>query len=226
MQVRTKGRAGFLALILACWMTPAPAETVSGQVTGWTKGEAEVFADSPGATPPTIGTVSADGAITLELPDAPRTPITVGSLPCVNNEGMSSSNLDTPLHALALLFGIKAPGAFSPDAVLGRVTLADSPEVAAWLANPMAAPAATGRFAMLVHVDGEASVQGDCEMDMSFLKKPSQTISIDYRFAPGWNVVLSEITAVSDDDVPAVIAQRQTTTSLGALDLEWRFVDP
>ncbi len=214
------------ALLAATLASAAHAETLEGQVADWPGGTAELFGDATGKVPPVIGTITAEGAVSLALPADTASPLTLGNLPCVNDPGMTGENLEASVFALSPVLGVKSPGEFSPDKVLGRVVLAESAEVARWLTDPMSSPAVTGRYAMLIHVGETASVQGSCTMDMSFLQKPSQVIELDYRLNAGWNLIVSEITGVSPDAVPSVTSQTQVAAPLDELDLSWRLVTP
>lgn len=211
-------------LFLICLLLPqfVAAQLFESTITGWDRGVAEVFNDGDGPVPDTIGQVAADGAVSLRFPEAGETPVTLDMLPCMRNAGVTIDKPKVAVDALSPLLGVKAPGDFSPQKVLGQLVLADSAALAQWLSNPMNNSAVPGRYAMTIHVAEEALAKGDCEVDMTAFGKPLQRIELDYHFRPGWNLVVSEILAVSDG---AITRQRQATVPFEDLDFAWRFLE-
>lgn len=119
-----------LALV-ALGMSPAGAlaQELGGTVANWNRGPAEIFADSDGPKPEVIGTISDQGEVSLTLPEPQSTPVTLAMLPCMNEDTVVVENADVAVFPLAQLVGVKSPGPFSPQAVIGEITLASNAEL-------------------------------------------------------------------------------------------------
>lgn len=198
------------------------AQELGGTVADWERGPAEIFADSDGPKPEVIGTISGNGEVKLTLPAPQRTPATLAMLPCMNDDTVTVENVDVPIYPLAQLVGVKSPGPFTPQSVIGEITLASNAKLGAWVGNPRNLDAALGEMAMLVHVPEPASARGTCELDMSAIMMPTQSIELDYRLEPGWNVVVTEVTELEDGKISAT---KQWTLSVDELEMGWQFLE-
>ncbi|MEE4172731.1 MAG: hypothetical protein V2I57_00585 [Xanthomonadales bacterium] len=215
-------RYGLAAVALSLGPASVLAQELGGTVADWDRGQAEIFADSDGPMPEVIGTISDQGEVNLILPAPQSTPVTLAMLPCMKDDTVTVENADVQLFPLAQLVGVKSPGPFSPQSVIGEITLASNAALGAWVGNPRNRDAALGKTAMLVHVPEPATARGHCELDLSAIMMPTQTIALDYRLEPGWNVVVTEVTKLEDGKISAT---RQWTSSVKDLEMDWQFLE-
>ncbi|MEQ8484636.1 MAG: hypothetical protein RIB46_09755 [Pseudomonadales bacterium] len=170
-----------LTLSFACLCAIAQADPGGAHmVVGWPGGAAAVVSydfDDP------VGEVSAEGAIHFELPVPPASRQTVADTfdrcPTGKLDIENGAAPVTPVMLLVELGGREL-----------SLAAASSPDMAAWTLSFGQAPLVKGSFLRWLHVDGAASVSGEC-VETLLTDAGDLETRTEWRLelAPGWNLI-------------------------------------
>ena len=181
-----------IAVFSGCLCTAVLADPVpTGRVANWSGGTAEIMTyghDSP------IGQIHEDGGVTFDLPTPPARGQTVAdTFDRCPAGGLVVKNGEAEVNATMLYIE-------RDESELGLVA-ATSPEFAAWTLSFGQTPLVKGAHLRWLHVDGDASVSGDCvrEMltpsgDMEF-RNESRLNLVD-----GWNLIRTAFVEVIEHE--------------------------
>jgi hypothetical protein len=170
-----------LTVLAGCLCATALADpSPTGRVADWNGGTAEIMTyghDSP------IGRILEDGTVTFDLPTPPATGQTVAATfdRCPAG-GLVVKNGEAEVSATMLYV--------ERDGVELGLVAATSPEFAAWTLTFGESPMVKGAHLRWLHVDGDASVNGECVQEML---TPAGDLEFrgEYRLnlVDGWNLI-------------------------------------
>lgn len=175
------GSLGYLSTTLVA--DPVPA----GQVANWNGGTAKIRSHGHNGT---IGRILKDGTVTFALPTPEATGQTVADTfnHCPSG-GLVVTNGEAEVSVTMLY--VERDGK-----ELGLVA-ATSPELAAWSLTFGQSPVVKGAHLRWLHVDGDASVNGECVQEMLTpagdleFRSESKLVLVD-----GWNLIRTEFVKV------------------------------
>jgi hypothetical protein len=185
-------------LLLSLLLTlPVAGHASPDRIEGWSGGEAQVMSYSPGGPVP-LGTIAADGTVTLALPDAPPKPQSLGeTFRSCREDGAAIATPEAAAFVPTSLFASRA------GKELGGLTLATDADVVAWRASWGQGDAPLGAYMQWVHVDQAATVTAECVQttytDSEATDSYPQTTDYRVTLAPGWNLLRFSITSLHAD---------------------------
>lgn len=184
--------------------------TLTGRISDWPGGSGSLLSDEGR----NLGTVSADGTLTLTLQGSPDAPLRSleDSFRC---EGATLTSGEAGYQNLGRILGV----ADASGRRIGRVQAASSEAVARWVLNPQKNSAVPGYGLQFSYATQPASSHGECDTG-------SETQSRNLNWASGWNIEQVAILAVGKSPFFPTDAPTRTewkTLQAPPADVAWFF---